>query len=245
MNDQLKKYVEDNREEFDHLTPSADVLFRIKNELKVNTEEKKTGMRLMVNFKWLVAASILITISISYLVTTQDESKPITEQLAKKTLIPEKVHQFAQVPVKKTAKKQKKSHSTPTNMLKVYAGLGDSSSASARMAAILDIQKSNMMSYDLIDKLAKTLNHDPNPNVRLAALHLMSKYAQDRYVTNAFVQALTNQKDPLIQLGLIELLSKTDSPKLDDNLYALANDPNTATEVKEGAYLVLLNQNKL
>jgi len=254
MNDPLKKYIQDNRDDFDNLEPSADIFSKIKRELKDQPKEEKRGMRLIVNYKWLVAASILITMSITYLIVTKNSSdqNSNTPQIVQKSSpvsteepkITDEIEVIKAEPAVATKRKVKKQN-TDINMLAAYAGLTDSTSASTRLAAILDIQKSNVMSYDIIDQLAKTLNHDSNSNVRLAALNLMSKYTHDSYVGNTFMQSLSNQKDPLVQLGLIELLSQTNNPKLDDKLYALANDPTTFEAVKDQAYLILLNQNKL
>lgn len=252
MNDQLKKFIQDNRDDFDHLEPSSDILFKIKRELKDLPKEEKRGMRLVINYKWLVAATILITISTTYLFLKKDTLDQTTQQQTNvKTKIPAVIEvqkvlaqpedNVVNVPSKVSVKRTLKNE----NLLTVYANLVDSTSASTRLAAVLSIQKSNTISYDVIDKLAQTLNHDANSNVRLAALNLMSKYAQDSYVNNVFMLSLSNQKDPLLQLGLMELLRQTDSPKLDDKLYALANDPNTLSEVKDQAYLILMNQNKL
>ncbi|TKC10010.1 HEAT repeat domain-containing protein [Pedobacter polaris] len=258
MNDPLKKYIEDNRDDFDNLEPSADIFFKIKGELKSAAKEEKGGMRLILNHKWLVAASIVITISITYLfITNNSTDQLINKQQITKRTIPEIVDQpkaiiqvepindIKKTLVKVTAKRKFKEQNAEINMLAAYKGLTDSTSASNRLAAILDIQKSNVMSYAIIDQLAKSLNHDSNSNVRLAALNLMSKYTEDSYVGNTFMQSLSSQKDPLVQLGLIELLSQTNNPKLDDKLYALANDPTTFAAVKDQAYLILLNQNKL
>ncbi|RZL31261.1 MAG: hypothetical protein EOP00_35305 [Pedobacter sp.] len=208
-------------------------------------------MRLIINQKWLVAASVLLLVSITYLVVNKDANEGARSPQVVKNTSPtrtEKVIDDAIETVKTTPKvatTKSKKKNTSFNILAVYQDLTDSTSASTRLAAILKLQKSEVISYDIIDRLSNTLNHDSNSNVRLAALNLMSKYAQDSYVNNAFMQSLSNQKDPLLQLGLMGLLSQTNNPKLDDKLYALANDPTTLSEVKDQAYLILLNQNKL
>lgn len=252
MNDPLKKYIQDNRDDFDNLEPSADILFKLKRELKAAPKEKKGVLTLMINHKWLVAASVLITLSVTYLLLNNNatDQRGNTQQIVKNAS-----PNLSNPPIKdvieiakttpKVTKKELKKREQQFNMLAAYRDLSDSTSASNRLAAILSIQKSTIISYDMIDKLAKTLNHDSNSNVRLAALNLMSKYAQDSYVNNTFMLSLSNQNDPLLQLGLMELLSQTDNPKLDDKLYALANDPTTLSEVKDQAYFILLNQNKL
>jgi hypothetical protein len=263
MNDQLKKFVEDNRDDFDHLEPSAAIFQKIKGELKnkPQTIEKKSNQRFVINYTWLVAASLLIVTCITYLTLSTNKYKT-DNQLVKtnKTSTQPEIADITsnelKVPTKQFAANTPTSSkkSTKSNALKdlnfidmpaVYKDLKDSTSSTTRLAAILKIQNSGIINYDIIDNLSKTLNADGNSNVRLAALNLMSKYAEDSYVANAFLQSLVNQKDPLVQLGLIELLKHTNSPKLDDRLYALANDPTTFEAVKDEAYLVLLNQNKL
>lgn len=266
MNDQLKKFVDDNRDDFDQLEPSAVIFQKIKSELKNKTqkEEKRKNIHLVVNYKWLVAASLVIVTFITYL--TVNKSNPVNNKvdnqlvITKNPPIQKKIDDITSSNIE-VSKKQLVKNTSGTlkrskrniilkelkfiDMPAVYADLKDSTSASTRLAAILKIQNSGIINYDIIDKLSKTLNADANSNVRLAALNIMSKYAQDNYVANAFLQSLVNQKDPLVQLGLIELLSHTNNPKLDDKLYALANDPTTFAAVKDQAYLVLLNQNKL
>ncbi len=252
MNDPLKKYIQDNRDDFDNLEPSAQIFLKLKEELQVTPKEKTTIISFLNRQKWVVAASILITLSLSYLLfkkdqVSQDISTPKIVKRSSPTNTDKVVNDAMEIVEKMprvVAVKHKTEH-TSINLLAVYRDLTDSTSASTRLASILELQKSTIISYDIIDRLTNTLNHDSNSNVRLAALNLMSKYAQDSYVNNAFMLSLSNQRDPLLQLGLMELLSQTDNPKLDDKLYALANDPNTLSEVKDQAYLILLNQNKL
>lgn len=262
MNDQFKKYVDENREAFDHLEPSAAVFLKIKNELKEEPKEKKGIIRLIVNHKWMAAAAVLIIASISYLLldngklqpttgnVVADKKEPITlptNSLEPKqaTILTEESPKNTLVAVQTKPKRANTKTASLIDMMTVYKDLTDSSSASNRLAAILKIQKSGVINNDIVDRLANTLNADGNSNVRLAALNLMGQYAQDSYIANTFLKSLNNQKDPIIQLGLIDLLSQTNNPKLDDKLYALANDPTTFAAVKDQAYLVLLNQNKL
>lgn len=256
MNDPLKKYIQEHRDEFDHLEPSGDILFKLKGNLKTQKKEKKGIIRLMTNYKWMAAAAILLTVSITYLLIPKVETADLPNNVAIKVKEEQnlaiakannegtKIAQAVKPTVKRVRKKPQE-QALNADLLTAYTNLKDSTSASNRLGAILAIEKSTVVSYDIIDRLAKTLNYDSNSNVRLAALNLMSKYAQDSYVNNAFMQSLNNQKDPLVQLGLIDLLSQTNNPKFDDKLYALANDPTTLAAVKDQAYMILLNQNKL
>jgi len=101
------------------------------------------------------------------------------------------------------------------------------------------------MSNDLLDRLAKTLNHDENSNVRLAALSVLEKYSYDAHVSTMLVHSLNTQSDPMVQLGLVNILGKMKNLNINDTLYALANDPNTFGAVKDEAYNILLKEDKL
>lgn len=269
MNDQLKKYVEANREGFDHLEPSEAILFKIKDELKALPKKKKPLMQLLINHKWMVAASILVVMSITYVVFTNTGKDQSTGNLqlagkkqpkvgAEETIAKDRIanntvksnpnitasFKSSISPIQKNNRARKNAHQ-PIDMAAIYRNLTDSSSASTRLAAVLKIQETKIINNQIIDELTKTLNYDSNSNVRLAVLELMGKYAQDSYVAKAFVKSLITQKDPLVQVELINLLARTNDTKLDEKLYALANDPTTAGMVKDQAYQVLLNQSKL
>jgi len=127
----------------------------------------------------------------------------------------------------------------------LYARLRDSSSASMRLSAVLEIERTGKINYNVLDSLAKTLNNDSNSNVRLAALNVIGQYANDKHATSLLVNSFSTQADPLVQLGLVGLLGKVDNVKVEHRLFALAEDPNTFAAVKDEAYVALLNQNKL
>ncbi|QIL77081.1 HEAT repeat domain-containing protein [Hymenobacter sp. HDW8] len=57
-----------------------------------------------------------------------------------------------------------------------------------------------------VQALINTLNFDPNTNVRLAAGQALYRLRDDPRVREAFVQSLTIQTDPNVQIMLIELL---------------------------------------
>ncbi|RYF25403.1 MAG: HEAT repeat domain-containing protein [Flavobacteriales bacterium] len=261
MNDPLKNFIDHHRDDLDDLEPSPAIFAKIKSELegsKPKLERKVT--KLTVGRKWLVAASVLVLFFTGYLILNQNDNKQIINNnvvLINKKHVDKLESEIKSKPIHKESmefvaaiyKSEVKTKSTPDKrniaFETVYKDLQDSSSSSTRLAAILEIGQSGMVSYDTIDKLAKTLEADNNSNVRLAALNLLGRYSEDSYVNNVLMKGLETQSDPISQLGLIDLLGRTNHPKLEDRLYALANDPNTVEPVKDQAYLVLLNQNKL
>lgn len=256
MNDQLKKFVQDNREEFDHLEPAPHLFHKIKSELKADAEKPKSNIRFLITPLWLAAASIVIVLLVTFSLFKADPRKDATtavsskgnpeasQSIVTKPLLPDAVTKvLAHNPVRKSKPAVRKPESIA--MDRIYLDLADSTSASTRLAAILSLQKSNLINYDIIHRLAETLNSDANSNVRLAALDIMSKYVADEVVSDVLSRSLAQQNDPAVQLGLIGLLHHVNNPKLDDQLFALANDPTTLALVKNQVYLVLLNQNKL
>lgn len=282
MIDPIKQFVEQNRAAFEDKEPPADAFQQIRNRLKATAaaaekEEKKKVVPLFSKTKWMVAASVLLAVTVTYILfnretpanTSQLANKPAQEitkpqadipGVAKPEITKNKTAIAAntvkqniqeQILVKTVTSKRNgkitKAAQNPVIKLPadLYAGLADSTSASVRLAAILDMGRASKMNQDMLGNLSKMLNNDSNSNVRLAALNVMSQYANDEYVSSLLVQSLTTQNDPLVQLGLIDVLKKLDNVKIEDRLFALADDPDTFSAVKDEAYTVLLNQNKL
>lgn len=271
MEDKLKKFVQDNREAFDDLEPRDGLLQKIRAKQQERTAVKAKMVRFPKKRHWFVAASILLAMSMAYvLYRTTEETSPVNahKQLVQHTLpkegeVKSKGEETGSLNVQheKTGSGKgvvpsikKRTRKAPARLKpepekqeapSLYARLSDSTSASTRLAAILDIEKSGDMTDDMIERLSGTMNADGNSNVRLAALTLLSQYANERRVTDLFVKSLAIQDDPLVQLGLIHILGKVDNQEIDETLFALANDPETFRAVKDEAYAVLLNQNKL
>lgn len=281
MTDPIKQFVEQNRADFDHMEPPADALQQIKNRLKAKAAEEKKAeedkaqdkkiVPLYSRTKWLVAASVLLAITATYVLFHQVNSNIVSNQLVQQST--QKIDKSTAIGVDSNQQKKPEqilvktlpspvSVSTvktvknpvrvndmpvPVNIVSkdMYAGLADSSSASVRLAAILDIDRASKMNQNILDQLAKSLNHDSNSNVRLAALNVMGQYANDEYASSLLVKSLATQNDPLVQFGLIAILGKLDNVKIEDRLFALAEDPDTFGAVKDEAYAVLLSQNRL
>lgn len=256
MNDPLKKYIDHHRDEFDHLNPSADLFSKINLGLQSKPVVKPT-FSLTTPTKWMAAASIVIVLTATLLLvknnskphlaggqTAKNQQKAVQKPIDLSTDVKNPVVNVAVHPTKQTTRKHK-TQINQTNLSNFYADLADSTSSNTRLSAILEIQRSKVISYDVVDRLTKILNRDSNSNVRLAALNVLSQYANDQYVANNLIHALSGQTDPLVQIGLMDLLKNIDNPTLDGRLYALANDPNTLSAVKDQAYFILMNQNKL
>jgi len=259
MNDPLKEFVEQNRAAFDELEAPAFNLEGFKARL--NSPQEQKIKKLWPGAKWLVAASVLIAFGAAFLLFRENRAPSSTAEIVQnkkakpeKKIVkinPEEKHILSVSNEKhfagaNTSKKLKRVSKPGTiEMDNLYKNLSDSSSSSTRLAAILEIEKSKQMSNDLLDRLAKTLNHDENSNVRLAALSILEKYSYDSHISTMLVHSLTTQSDPMVQLGLVNILGKMKNLNINDKLYALANDPNTFDAVKDEAYNILLKEDKL
>ncbi len=60
----------------------------------------------------------------------------------------------------------------------------------------------------IITALIQTLNRDPNPNVRIAAIDALEKFANRQQVKYQIAQSLNQQKTPTVQLAAIDLIVK-------------------------------------
>src|SRR5690606_12032638 len=121
----------------------------------------------------------------------------------------------------------------------------DSTSASNRLAAILEIEQMERMDAQFVAMLSETMNHDGNTNVRLAALDVLSRHLDDPQVADVLATALTSQDDPLVQLGIVRIAAQIDHVGIEEALFAVARSPYTFEAVKDEAYAVLLYQEKL
>ena len=264
MDDPLKKYVQENRDSFDQLEPSEAVLHRLKGQLKPIPVIKKGIFANHRQRAWLVAASLLLGLVITYALYQAGETpSPESHQMAQQATPPVStdttpsaepaVEEMGVTPSVERETQLKKpaapalpepevSASLPAAL---YAQLADSSSASTRLAAILEIERTGYMDEAVVGLLSSAMNQDDNSNVRIAALDLLGRHAHDPHVTELFIASLATQDDPFVQLGLIHFLKQVDDQEVDESLFALANNPSTFVAVKDEAYMALLNQNKL
>lgn len=253
MNDPIKDFVEQHREEFDHLEAPLLNLNKLKAGFQRQPEEPKKTVRLFTINKFMAAASVLLAITCAWLFFKSydsekpamqiavQEKNPIANPVTSKEIPVVEIATKQNLPTPEQSRMQQQTH-VPQ---KLYAGLQDSTSASSRLLAILEMEKTGRVDDAAMDRLAATLNNDGNTNVRLAALSLMEKYRDDSHVSSLLVNSLNKQSDPMVQLGLVSLLGKMKNIKIDDQLHALAGNPDTFAAVRDEAYNILLNQNKL
>lgn len=268
MNDPLKKFVKQHREEFDHLEPPAEISDRIRHNLKPVKPAGRRGKMPKIG-QWGIAASIFIALGIGLYIFLPKE-EPIHQEITIKDNIsvhPAEtiVQSSKETDIDNLAETESyESPSVPKKAVKetiqiaeaehdiymeekdaILLLLADEQSASTRIEGMLKANNLSRIDEGLMDILANSAAEDANSNVRLAAIEVMVSHIHEPSVAEKIVQAFVTQDDPVVQAELIHIISRMDSARINDEvkhkLYALTEDPSTMGFVKDGAYAVLMN----
>ena len=118
--------------------------------------------------------------------------------------------------------------------------MGNPMSASQRLQGVNVALTINKADDDVVRVLVKTLNEDPNTNVRLAAMEALGKFYIEKNVRSALISSLGNQKDPVVQIALIQLLVKMKEKQALPQLEEIIEDNQNIKAVKDEAYTGIL-----
>ncbi|MEE9611293.1 MAG: HEAT repeat domain-containing protein [Desulfatiglandales bacterium] len=88
---------------------------------------------------------------------------------------------------------------------------------------------------EILNALLSTLNSDPNVNVRLAAIDALFMFSSHPQVKSGLIGAIAEQRSPMIQIELIELLVKSGEKSVVDTLRLLLENEEVNPAVKERA----------
>lgn len=118
--------------------------------------------------------------------------------------------------------------------------LQNDQSASQRIQGVNVANRMEKTDTEIVRALVKTMNEDPNSNVRLAALDALGKLTGDPAVRKALAESLSKQKDPVVQISLIQLLVKMKEKSVVEDLQKMVDDAETLQPVKDEAYSGIL-----
>ena len=118
--------------------------------------------------------------------------------------------------------------------------LDNDQSASQRLKGVNVAMDFTRADEDIVHALFTTMSSDPNTNVRLAALEALGKFQADPVVRKGLIDALAKQRDPMVQIALIQLLVKMNQKGVVDDLKKIVQDPRTIKAVKDEAYSGIL-----
>lgn len=249
MNDQLEKFVQQNRQAFDDLEPDPVLLKRIESSWGPNQIKRKVSIKYFL--RWSAAAVLVSLAGIGLFHLLQPKPDIIDQVQVKVQSKPEKMDKDVAVDVMKIKEDlpnrevggakyvaMKSERVFPKEIF--ISRLSNQLSAGERYAAASSIAQLKNIDYDVLHALLKTMNNDPNSNVRLAALEALSRFAHESFVKEQLVRSLANQKDPIVQISLIELLTEMRERNIVRELEKLTEDDQTDEGVKAQAYTSLL-----
>jgi hypothetical protein len=79
-------------------------------------------------------------------------------------------------------------------------------SAGERLRGVDYTSRMRTIEPDVVSALIQAVNHDPNVNVRLAAIDALTKASSNPQVRQSMVQSLREQDSPMVQAALIDYL---------------------------------------
>ncbi|WP_295770968.1 HEAT repeat domain-containing protein [uncultured Mucilaginibacter sp.] len=230
---------------------------------QIKPVEKKTGI--VVSFtamRWVAAACLVIGLSFvlwlynqtnnvaQSVVKTSPKPQVIQQPIAPNATEPQQEyaagpapqqHRFDDVDQDIAQRKSRLSKSfseTGQSSYKkvLFDKLNDQSSPASRLKALSQTGEFKNLSNDVVDVLVETMNNDPNTNVRMAALDGLAKFYKESYVRKQLVKSLKKQQDPMVQIALIELLTRMKESAILTELEGMVKDESKMDAVRETAY---------
>jgi hypothetical protein len=90
-------------------------------------------------------------------------------------------------------------------------------------------------SADVMRALLDTLMHDPNVNVRLATIDALRQFGNQPVVRRGLIEAMTRQESPMVQIALIDLAVDLHEKESVGTLRELTQDQNLDPAVRDRA----------
>lgn len=115
----------------------------------------------------------------------------------------------------------------------VMMALIDNRSASKRIQAVNYVEEFSMPDQKVLDALIDRMRYDETVNVRMAAAEALSKFSENNIVKDAFIEALTIEKDPGIQIAIIQFLVKVQDKRARGPMQQLLDQNETPNYVKD------------
>jgi HEAT repeat protein len=116
-------------------------------------------------------------------------------------------------------------------------------SASERLRGVSWAYQVEPPDAEVLKALLEAVNHDPNVNVRLAAVDALRPYAASAatrtMTSDAAIQALARESAPIVQVALIDFLADLKEKQAGEALKRVASDNAADAGVRERAHWAL------
>ena len=249
MNNELENYIRNNLDALDRKKPDTAVLGRVLEEMKSKRNDRPAGIVISFRLlKWAAACLLVAACGIALWYFKKQQPATVvakTNMPAKPPLqqpVPDSAEPTAIDIVDQNIAMRKKAfvHRAKAEQAISFAGLYNMQSAASRIRAVASASRQKNDRNDVVDALVQILNNDPNTNVRLAALDGLTRFYREAYVRRKLVASLKNQRDPVVQINLIILLTRMRESGILSDLEKMVNDANTNKTVKDFAWSGIL-----
>lgn len=122
----------------------------------------------------------------------------------------------------------------------MMAMMNNELSASQRMMGVSVANSIQQADDEITLVLFDVLNEDPNTNVRLSALEALAKFHADPEVKRKLIQSLAIQKEPSVQIALIQLLVQIKEQSIMPQLKDIIEDDQSIKAVRDEAHTAIL-----
>lgn len=276
MKDSLKKHIENKREDFENKMPSGMLWAKIKTQIPLENSEvvvkTEIGKNKTVSY-WSIAASVLVVFGISFFFFNQSkvevpktlvktsQKKVVVEQINKtedKIEIADKINSIPDYSTESQLTKLKakdkidssseKIISKPTESTNnaLFEQLQDEFSTSNRIDALAKLAQVDELNQNELELIKRVTLNDPNTIVRLNSIEVLANKLPEKSINQEMKEIFMSQDDPMIQMELINVLTKVNNHSLDaeliQKLQEIILDPQTKPFVKDEAYAVLLKK---
>ena len=136
-------------------------------------------------------------------------------------------------PAKKEQQVEALSHEIGELKEMMMLSMLEKESATDRLKAVNLTQGMDQASIKVTTALLKTLNNDENVNVRLAALDALKPFIRDSKVREALIRSIADQKSPLVQVALAELMAALQEKAAIEELQKIVKDSETPSDIKK------------
>ncbi len=115
----------------------------------------------------------------------------------------------------------------------IMLNLLEKESPTARIKAVTLTQNMVDVDDEIINALFSTLTNDNNTNVRLEALDALVRYSDRPMVRVGLIESLAAQNNPLVQLGLADIMVLLQDKKAKDALQTMLESKDLTEDVRE------------
>ena len=246
MDDRLKSIIALGRDQLDTAVPNPAVYGRILKELE-GRKRKKRMVRMVTGVYFSgIAAVLLIGFFVSVFEKHQEnhpEAAGVNNIIRKpeiqQTIIDSSgAVDFGIAEPDKLNYPNEKAVPVLRQLKQEYA-FQISASPARRLTSIYAIERQHKVDKALTDALFQVMNNDPNSNVRLAAMDVLSSFVSDAVIRKRLVYAMVEQDNPQVQLMMIQLFTGLKEKGIGDKLSQIIENPETDENVREEARFLI------